>query len=111
MKFEVGKKYFNPLSANKTVYECVFVDAASVLLRIGVGHVGDLFHPSSVRAGGFVEYKEPVVHERYVFWWERVNDPWVWAIMMPDRGLHVPGRVYDGAKLLKVDTISYTETK
>jgi hypothetical protein len=101
MTFEVGKKY---ISEQMNPHECVWTNGYNAVVVFEYTGSTLWINPNS----GWTEYKKPVVHERFVFWWQTASQ-FLWTQMEDKRGLYVPGRTYDGQKLLKVDTVSYTE--
>jgi hypothetical protein len=99
---EVGKKYVG--KATGCLYKClaVYKDQAWVTL--------DNSEPFTVNIGGrdftdrFREYKEPVVHTRYIHWYkDRRQD--VFAVM-GSKNVH-PDRSENG--YIKTDIVTYTE--
>jgi hypothetical protein len=113
MKFEVGKTY-QKNTGRRT--KCLAICESSIHGPCVLMEDSDFklwtFHLQDYERGdvvGMREYKKPVTHERFVFWWKHVTDGKVWTTVMFERGKYIPGKVYDGDTLMKVDTVSYTE--
>jgi hypothetical protein len=102
MTFEVGKKY---ISAQMNPHECVWTNGYNAVVVFEYTGNTVWINPES----GWTEYKKPGVHKRFVFWWKHVTNGKVWTTVMFERGKYIPGKVYDGDTLMKVDTVSYTE--
>lgn len=69
--FKTGNQY---IREDKVVYDCLYADRQSVCVRredaIGQGITGYCFSPHSESAKGWLPYKRPVVHERWIVWWQ-----------------------------------------
>lgn len=103
--FEVGKKYTNIFYHNSTVhiYECLYVGRQAVFLQNTNTGVEFIVSADSI-IRHYKEYKEPVVHTRYVHWYKTSNGR-VWAMFTDD--YENDDENYTG--YLRTDTVTYTE--
>jgi hypothetical protein len=96
--FIVGKKYQGRFSNN--VYECLYADETGGLL--GNGKI-KFWGPSDFFKSCYKEYKEPVVHKRYVHWYYGYNE-----ILSTSTG---PKKEMAIGKypVIKIDEVTYVE--
>lgn len=96
--FIVGKKYQRIHSDN--IYECLYADETGGLLSNGKAKC---WTPISFFFKAYKEYKEPVVHTRYVHWY--IN---YFGQMCTSTQEKITDKVYNHP-VIKVDEVTYVE--
>ena len=101
MTFIPGKKYKN--SVSNFVAEALYVTDKGVLFRFDFDKA-EAFFTNFLHH--WKEYKEPVIHTRYVHWWKRKSGGPMVASIQTFVSIKDESCLHD---LMKVDTVTYVE--